>query len=223
MDQRTSPRLPSPAEPRAEAATAARWVGRLPAIAGAVTAFLGAAAIEAYIFGIGPVIFAAPFLPPTQPLTALMFVLTGGSLLALNANLPRHQLAAAVGTVLIAALVLAEYLIWRDLGLDTLLFPEDVGLIPSAFPGRPPPITTACFLLLGLALVLTRGDWHLEHRRLHLSALMVAADSSAGRHRGPSLRRSRAVCLRPRRRHLARHGGAPPPGHRRRGRRHSPV
>jgi PAS domain S-box-containing protein len=175
MAQRTAPRLPSPAEPPAEAATAARWVGRLPAIAGAVTALLGVAAVEAYIFGIGPVIFAAPFLPPAQPLTALMFVLTGGSLLALKANLPRHQLAAAVGTVLIAALVLAEYLIWRDLGLDTLLFPEDVGLIPSAFPGRPAPISTACFLLLGLALVLTRDDWHLEHRRLHLSALMVAA------------------------------------------------
>jgi PAS domain S-box-containing protein len=173
MAHRIQLRVPAPAEPLAGAA--ARWVGRLPVIAGAAAAVLGVAAVEAYVFGVGPLILTAPFLPPTVPLTALMFVLTGGSLLALKANLPRQQLAAAVITVLIAALVLAEYLIRRDLGLDTLLFRDDVDLIPSAFPGRPAPINTACFLLLGLALMLTKDDWHLEHRRLHLSALMVAA------------------------------------------------
>jgi PAS domain S-box-containing protein len=135
---------------------------------------LGVAAVESYIFGIGPLIFGQPFLPPTVPLEALSFVLVGASLLALKANLPRPQLAAALCTALIAALVLAEYLTWSNLGLDTLLFPDDVYLIPSAFPGRPAPISMACFLLLGLALVLTREDWHRRHRRLHLSALMVA-------------------------------------------------
>ena len=175
MAHRTQSRVPSPAEPLAGAATAARWVGRLPVIAGAATALLGVAAVEAYIFGVGPLISAKPFLPQTVPLTALMFVLTGGSLLSLKANLPRHQLAAAGFTILIAALVLAEYLIWRNLGLDTLIFPDDVHLLRSAFPGRPAPSSTACFLLLGLALVLTRDGWHLEHRRPHLSALMAAA------------------------------------------------
>jgi two-component system cell cycle sensor histidine kinase/response regulator CckA len=175
MAHRTQPRVPSPAEPLAGASVAARWVGRLPLIAGAATAVLGVVAVESYVFGIGPLISAEPFLPPTVPLTALMFVLTGGSLLALKANLPRQQLASAICTVLIATLVLAEYLIWRDLGLDTLLFPDDVALVPSAFPGRPAPINTTCFLLLGLVLVSTKDDWHLAHRRLHLSALMVAA------------------------------------------------
>ena len=175
MAHRTQSRVPSPAEPLAGAATAARWVGRLPAVAGWATALLGMAAVEAYIFGVGPLISAKPFLPQIVPLTALMFVLTGGSLLSLKANLPRHQLAAAGFTILIAALVLAEYLIWRNLGLDTLIFPDDVHLLRSAFPGRPAPSSTACFLLLGLALVLTRDGWHLEHRRPHLSALMAAA------------------------------------------------
>ena len=175
MPHRTQSPAPAPAEPLGGAAIAARWVGRLPLITGVATAFLGVVAIEAYIFGAGPMISSKPFLPPTVPLTALMFVLTGGSLLALKANLPRQQLAAAGGTVLIAALVLAEYLIWRDLGLDTLLFRDDVYRIPSAFPGRPAPISTVCFLLLGLALMLTKDDWHLEHRRLHLSALMMVA------------------------------------------------
>ncbi len=175
MAHRTQPRVPSPAEPHAGAALAARWVSRLPVIAGAAAAILGVAANEAYVFGVGPVIFAEPFLPSTVPLSALMFVLTGGSLLALKAEMQRPHRAAAAGTLLIAALVFAEYLIWRDLGLDTLLFPDDVYLMRSAFPGRPAPITTACFLLLGLALVLTRDDWHLAHRRVHLSALITAA------------------------------------------------
>ena len=192
MAHRTQSPVPSPAEPLAGEAVAARWVGRLPVIAGAVTAFLGVAAVEAYIFGIGPLIFAKPFLPPTVPLTALMFVLTGGSLLALKANLPRPQLAAAACTVLIAALVLAEYLIWRDLGLDTLLFPDDVDLIPSAFPGRPAPISTACFLLLGLALVLTRDDWHLRAPAPAPVGAHRGGDASAGCHRRPSLRGCRS-------------------------------
>ena len=175
MAHRTQRRVPSPAEPLARAAMTARWVGRLPVIAGAAAAVLGVATVEAYVFGTGQLILATPFFPPTVPLTAIMFVLTGGSLLALKANLPRPQLAAAVGTVLIAALVLAQYLVWRDLGLDTLLFPDAVDRIRSAFPGRPAPVSTACFLLLGLALVLTKDDWHLHHRRLHQSTLIAAA------------------------------------------------
>lgn len=65
-------------------------------IAGSAAAFLGVLAVETYVFGAGPPISAGPLLPPTVPLTALMFVLTGGSLLALKADLPRHQIAAAI-------------------------------------------------------------------------------------------------------------------------------
>ena len=175
MAHRPQSGAPSPAEPLAWSATALPWVRGLPVIAGSAAAFLGVLAVETYVFGAGPPISAGPLLPPTVPLTALMFVLTGGSLLALKADLPRHQIAAAIGTILIAALVLAEYLTWRDLGIDTLLFPDDVDLMQSAFPGRPAPISALCFLLIALALVLTKDDWHLEHRRVHLASLMVAA------------------------------------------------
>ena len=175
MAHRPQSGAPSPAEPLAWSATALPWVRGLPVIAGSAAAFLGVLAVETYVFGAGPPISAGPLLPPTVPLTALMFVLTGGSLLALKADLPRHQIAAAIGTILSAALVLAEYLTWRDLGIDTLLFPDDVDLMQSAFPGRPAPISALCFLLIALALVLTKDDWHLEHRRVHLASLMVAA------------------------------------------------
>ena len=174
MAHRPRSRVPLPAESVAGAASAGRRVRRLPVIAGATTALLGIAALETYIFGIGPPISVSLLLPPMMPLTALMAVLTGGSLLALKADLPRAQLAAAAGTIVIATLVIAEYLVWRDLGLDDLLFPDDIALLRSAFPGRPAPIGAACFLLLGLALALSRERWHREHRRLHLGSLVLA-------------------------------------------------
>ncbi|CAN5789276.1 hypothetical protein BH24GEM1_BH24GEM1_21310 [soil metagenome] len=174
MAHRPQSRAPHPAEPLAGAATAALWLRRLPVAAGAAAALLGVAALETYIFGVGPPRAIKFLLPPTMPLTALMFVLTSGSLLALRANFPRAQVAAASGTVVIAALVLAEYLVGSNPGLDSLLFPDDIHLIRSAFPGRPPPVSTACLLVLGLALAVTRGTWYLAHRRLHLASLTVA-------------------------------------------------
>ena len=175
MAHRFRSSVPSAAEPPSDPAAVARWVSRLPVVAGAVTALLGVLAIEAYIFGAGPPHSISILMPPTPPLAALMFVLTGAGLLALKARLVKQQLFAASLTVLIAFLILAEYLFWFDLGLDTLLFPYEVHLVPSAFPGRPGPTGTACFLVLGLALLLTKDGWHLEHRRPHLAGLMVAA------------------------------------------------
>ena len=96
MAHRPQSGAPSPAEPLAWSATALPWVRGLPVIAGSAAAFLGVLAVETYVFGAGPPISAGPLLPPTVPLTALMFVLTGGSLLALKADLPRHQIAAAI-------------------------------------------------------------------------------------------------------------------------------
>jgi PAS domain S-box-containing protein len=174
MAHRSTSRVPAAAEPPTAAAAVARWVGKLPVIAGGAAALLGVVAIEAYIFGDGPPDSIRFLMPPAPPLAALMFVLTGAGLLALKAKLVRQQLVAASLVVLIAMLVFAEYLIWLDLGLDTLLFPDDVLRAPSAFPGRPGLTGTACFLLLGLALLLTKDDWHLEHRRLHLAGLMMA-------------------------------------------------
>jgi PAS domain S-box-containing protein len=175
MAQRTLSAASSPAEPHPGFALATHWVGRLPVVVGSLTIVLGMVAVEAYIFGPGPLIPAWPFIPPVEPLTAILFVLIGGALVALKGHLPQHQLVCAGTAILISALVLAEYLIWRNLGFDTLLFPDDVFLIRSAFPGRPPPIIATCFLLLGLALVVTREGWHLAYRRVYLSVLMVAA------------------------------------------------
>ncbi|HEX2218218.1 MAG TPA: PAS domain S-box protein [Gemmatimonadales bacterium] len=156
------------------AVIAARWLGRLPSATGAAAAILGLAGIEAYVFGPGPLIWSAAFLPHSVPLTLVMFVLAGGSLLSLRAGLTRHLAVTAGVASLVALLVLAEYLVWRDLGLDRLLFPDDIGQMRSRFPGRPAPITAACFLLLGVALCLTAEGRHLKHRRAHAAVLMLA-------------------------------------------------
>ncbi len=152
----------------------ASWLRRLPLVAGGAATALGIAAVETYVFGTGPHLSAAIFQPPAVPLMAVMLVFSGGSLLALQAGLPRHQAATAALVVAIATLVLLEYLVWRDLGLDTLLFPDDVHRTPSAFPGRPAPITTASFLLLGVSLLTAVSGRHLAHRRAHIAALLAA-------------------------------------------------
>jgi two-component system cell cycle sensor histidine kinase/response regulator CckA len=164
----------SSAAAAAPAVPAVRRLGRLPVAAGAAGVILGVAGLESYILGQGPLIWAEPFLPHTVPLTVIMLALTGGSLLALKARLPRHQAVSAGLTSLIAVLVLAEYTVWFDLGLDTLLFPDDLSRMRSVFPGRVAPISAACFLLLGLALLLALKDRHLVHRRAHAASLMLA-------------------------------------------------
>jgi PAS domain S-box-containing protein len=168
----------SPPEGAAPPAGLTRWLRRLPLAAGAAATVLGLVAVESYVFGGGPEIPSALFLPQTVPLVAVMFVLAGSSLMCLQARLPRHQAVTAALVILIATLVLLEYLVWRDLGLDALLFPDDVDRVPSAFPGRPAPISTAGFLLLGLALLMAVNARHLRHRRAHVAALMAAGGLS---------------------------------------------
>ena len=173
MAHRIDTSASSPAGVAAPAGVA-MWLRHLPLLAGVVATLLGLAAVESYVFGSGPEVSSPLLLPQTVPLVAVMFVLTGASLLSMLARLPRHQGGAAGLVILIASLVLVEYLVWWKLGLDTLLFPDDVARIPSAFPGRPAPITTASFLLLGISLVLAVKERHLEHRRAHVTALMAA-------------------------------------------------
>jgi PAS domain S-box-containing protein len=152
----------------------ALWLRRLPLVSGLVTTLLGLAAVEAYVFGSGPDISSPLLVPQTVPLVAVMFVLAGASLLCLLARLHRHQAVAAGLVILLAALVLLEYLAWWNLGLDTLLFPDDLYRIPTTFPGRPAPITTASLLLVGLSLLLAVNGRHAQHHRAHVAALIAA-------------------------------------------------
>ena len=63
----------------------ALWLRHLPLLAGVVATLLGLAAVESYVFGSGPDVSSPLLLPQTVPLVAVMFVLTGASLLSMLA------------------------------------------------------------------------------------------------------------------------------------------
>jgi hypothetical protein len=127
-------------------------IRRVPVVAGAIAMALGAALLQAYFFAVVPVMPTALFMPLAQPLDAVLFVLTGASLLSLQIRSPRlRQTSAGLATAL-ATVLLAEYVFRVDLRIDTLLFPDQVSQLVPVFPGRPAPLSGAGFLLLGVLL-----------------------------------------------------------------------
>jgi len=122
-------------------------------VAGAIAMALGALLLQAYVFGVVPLVPSAVFMPLAQPLDAVLFVLTGAGLLSLRIQSKRlRQTSAGLATALAAAL-LVEYVLRVDLGIDSLLFPDQVAQLVPVFPGRPAPLSCAGFLLLNMLLL----------------------------------------------------------------------
>jgi PAS domain S-box-containing protein len=130
--------------------TRVRWI---PLVAAVAAILFGIGVLESYVFRIGPLLPFQPFLPPTQPLVAVMLLLVGTSVLALRIGYRRLHLGAAGATAFLATAMMLEYLLGLRLGLDTLLFGDEVRELSRVFPGRPAPITSATFLLLSLLLL----------------------------------------------------------------------
>jgi PAS domain S-box-containing protein len=135
-------------------AAATRLLQRLPMVAGLVAAGFGVGVLETYAFGLQPLLPLAPFLPPTQPLTGVMFLLGGIALLGLQGSLPWFRILGAAVVTLLAGLIIGEYLFWTDLGIDRVLFPDEVVRLARLFPGRPDPVIASAFLCIGAALLL---------------------------------------------------------------------
>ena len=141
-------------------------------LAAALALGLGVALLEGYVYGFVPLVPSALFMPPAQPLEAVLFVLTGASLLALATRARRlREVCAALATTL-AALLLAEYVFAIDLPVDWLLFADQVGQLAHVFPGRPAPMSCAGFLGLSLLLLAIPGAD--TPPRTGYSALLVA-------------------------------------------------
>jgi PAS domain S-box-containing protein len=85
-----------------------------------------------------------------------MFVFAGVALLSYRLPIRGLRPVSALVTALIAALVLAEFGLGHNLGIDTLLFPATVTHLGRVFPGRPAPFTAATLLCIGLVLLLAR-------------------------------------------------------------------
>ena len=149
----------APARPSGAArrwAAAARLLDRLPMLAGLVAAGFGVGVLETYAFGLQPLLPLAPFLPPTQPLSGVMFLAAGIALLGLHSSLPWFRVLGSLTVTVIAGAVMGEYLFWTDFGIDRMLFPEQVDRLARFFPGRPDPVIAAAFCCVGLALLLGR-------------------------------------------------------------------
>src|SRR4029078_6250331 len=93
--------------------------------------------------GLQPLLPLAPFLPPTQPLTGVMFLAAGIALLGLQASLPWFRVLGSLTVTIIAGAVIGEYLFWTDFGIDRVLFPDEVDRLGRLLPGRRPPLVSA--------------------------------------------------------------------------------
>ncbi len=149
---------------------------RVPLIAGSVVTVVGALVLAGWTLNLPIITQLSQGGIPMIPLTALCFVLAGGSLtIAVRPNRTttteavQQTLAAAVATV--AILSFYEYLRGGASDFDLLLFGDKVHGGPLSPPGRIAINSAACLLLYSLALLFISHD----QRKRDLRAQMFAA------------------------------------------------
>ncbi len=148
---------------------------RVPFMAGAVVAIMGALVLAGWALNLPLVTQMSQGGVPMIPLTALSFALAGGSLtMAVRPNRTptteaiQQTLAAAVATI--AVLTFYEYIRGGQSAFDLLLFGDRLhDASPTA--GRIAPNTAACLLFFALALLSIPHD----QRKHDLRAQMFAA------------------------------------------------
>lgn len=125
-----------------------------------------------------------PGQPQMVPHTAVTFILASLSLATLRNKRKFSLLSGLCGlaVVVIAALTISEYVGGLDLGFDKLLFSQQLQVIDNSFPGRPSPHTAIDFLLVGIALLLTRsnGRPYRVAQGLVLTAALIASMALIG-------------------------------------------
>ncbi len=140
---------------------AAHPVSRL---AGALIAGIAAAVITGWIFDIRPLKTVLPGLVCMNPMSAVCFGIFGAALLWRES--PYAVLRAAARWLPLWPLIIGASKLWdliagighgTELGLDQILFRDQLALIPGMAPNRMAPNTALNFCLLGIAL-------HLSHR-----------------------------------------------------------
>ena len=122
-----------------------------------------------------------PGQPQMVPLTAVTFILASVSLATLK-NKQVVSVLCALAVILLAVLILSEYIGRFDLGLDRLLFSRRLQVTDQSFPGRPSPHTAIDLLLIGSALLLSHrtGRAYRVAQRLALIAALIASLALVG-------------------------------------------
>ncbi len=124
-----------------------------------IAIFVGLLVIFGWAFNIGSFKSIFPNIVEMKANTAICFVLIGVSLFFLNEKLitkPQLRITqiCAIIVVIIGFLSIIEYLFNFNIGIDQLLFKEQVGAILTTNPGRMAQTTALNFLLIGVSLLI---------------------------------------------------------------------
>jgi signal transduction histidine kinase len=125
-----------------------------------------------------------PGQPQMVPLTAIAFILASVSLGTLK-NKRRFAVIpviCALVVILIAVLILSEYIGRFDFGFDKLLFSRQLTNTDQSYPGRPSPHTALDLLLIGGALLLSQrlGRAYRTAQGLAVMAALIASMALVG-------------------------------------------
>jgi len=151
---------------------------------GASSAVIGAGvvALVGWLFDVQVLKSLHPDWVTMKANTALGFLLAGCALWLsqpgpdLSPPAPRRlrlALLLAFVVALLGGLTLVEFASGWDLGIDQLLFKEPPGAVGTFIPGRMAPNTALCFLLVGLALLGSRGATRLGKCGGQMPALLA--------------------------------------------------
>lgn len=122
-------------------------VGRVPAVAGAVTMTAGVLVLVGWHREFSLLIEVAPALPSMKANTALSCVFAGASLLGSRAVRDRLRVLAVV-PLLVGSATLVEWWAGVSLGIDELLVDDPFAV---TYPGRAAPQVAAALALFGVA------------------------------------------------------------------------
>ena len=133
-----------------------------PRVAGAVVLLIGSIVFAGWAFEI-PELRGASEGPKMMPSTALCFMLAGLALILEGGRTTaRWALISArvlVGIVMtVAVMTIAEHVLGRNLGLDLILFRDQVTAAVNGFPGRMALNTAIAFICVGIGLILLPRD-----------------------------------------------------------------
>ena len=156
----------------------------IPKVVSGVAVFVSSLVLLGWTLNLPLLQSIVPGQPQMVPLTAISFILASASLATLKKKrrLAIVSVLCALAVILIAVLIISEYLGKLDLGLDTLLFSRRLEISDRSFPGRPSPHTAIDLLLIGSALLLSRrsGRAYRLAQRLVLGAALIASMALVG-------------------------------------------
>jgi diguanylate cyclase (GGDEF)-like protein len=126
---------------------------RLLGFTGTVALLLGLAVLVGWILRAGVLVQVDPLLPPMAFNTALAFVAIGVGLIGRARRRLVLSHACAAGAVLLGLVVIVQHASGRNIGVDHLFLRAFALGVPASFTAEMSPITAACLMLSGVAIL----------------------------------------------------------------------